>query len=122
MSELKVITSAKKLMSYVLVVTNTADKKYRFTFVQKMHNCCIEIVENLYLANQSLVGSDNRKEYQNIALAKLKFLDYICSEAKDIKCICFRQFQNISSNIFDCINLLVAWINSDNNRKDGEVL
>lgn len=35
-------------MEYILTITQKSDVKYGFTFVNKMHNLCMEIIENLY--------------------------------------------------------------------------
>ena len=72
MNELTVITKSKKLMEYILTITKNTDVKCRFTFVNKMHNLCMEIIENFYSANFTKLG--NEKE-MNIKL--IPNLNYI---------------------------------------------
>lgn len=59
-------------MENILTITKNTDVKYRFTFVNKMHNLCMEIIENLYSANFTQLG--NEKE-MNIKL--MPNLNYI---------------------------------------------
>ena len=49
-SELKVITSAKKLASYVMTITQKSPKQFRFSLVAKMQAYVLDTVENLYRA------------------------------------------------------------------------
>lgn len=82
-SDLIVITEVKNLATYIITITEKSPKKFRHTFINKMHNYVLEIIKNLYLANEVEVMAGNkdnfllRKEYQNKALTKLKLLDYI---------------------------------------------
>lgn len=48
--ELTVITRAKELCQYILLVTDRSPKKFRFTLVSLMQNYALDIIENLYLA------------------------------------------------------------------------
>ena len=50
-SKLLVITETKRLIDYVFVVTKKSPKKFRYSFVNKIHNLLIEIIELLYEAN-----------------------------------------------------------------------
>ena len=50
-SDLYVITKAKELAKYVVVVTEKSPKKYRFTLVVRLQNYCLDILEHLLLAN-----------------------------------------------------------------------
>lgn len=58
-SELYVITKAKELAKYMIVVTERSPKKYRFTLVVRLQNYCLDIMEHLLLANM-LPVSQNR--------------------------------------------------------------
>ena len=50
-SELSVIVKAKDLGSYLFTVMEKSPKKFRFTFVSRIQNLSLDIVENLYRAN-----------------------------------------------------------------------
>lgn len=58
-SELQVITKAKDLCSYIMVITQKSPKHYRYTFVSKLQNLALSIVENLYRANDTFVTKSN---------------------------------------------------------------
>ena len=44
-SELIVITKAKELCSYVMTVTQKSPKHFRFTFVTRMQNLSLDVIE-----------------------------------------------------------------------------
>ena len=46
LSELIVITKAKELCSYVMTVTQKSPKHFRFTFVTRMQNLSLDVIEN----------------------------------------------------------------------------
>ena len=112
-SDLIVITKAKKLCAYIMTVTAKSPQKYRFTFVNRMHNYCLDIIEHLFYAN-SLNSKDSknkykRKDHQHEAYVRLKLLSYISFLAYENACILKKQYEQISLQISDCINLLIAW-------------
>ena len=51
-SELSVITKAKDLCSYILTVTEKSPKRFRFTLTTKLQNYALNIIEDLYRANE----------------------------------------------------------------------
>ena len=51
-SELTVITQAKALCSYIRTVTDKSPKRFRFTLVAKLQNYALNVIENLYYANE----------------------------------------------------------------------
>ena len=126
MTDLAVITSAKKLGEYILTIIQKSPAKYRHSYVDLIINTQNDIIENLYLANQMELGMKERFNYQSIALAKLKLLDYYCEASRKVDCITFPQYQNVAKYIYECIKLLNGWINSDkkrnSNNSDGVAL
>ena len=69
--ELFVIVKAKDLGNYIFTVTDKSPKKFRFTLVSRMQNLSLDIIENLYRANQVFVRNrddtrriENHKQYQ----------------------------------------------------------
>lgn len=116
-SELVVITRAKKLTAYVMTVTAKSPQRFRFTFVNRMHNYCLDIIEYLFRAN-SLRKDDpknkyKRKEFQHLAYTNFKLLGYISFLAYENNCILKKQYEEIALQLSDCVNLLVAWTRSD---------
>lgn len=85
-----------------------------------MHNVSIEVVENLYRANDIFVfdrGSlSRRRDYQHEAITSLRILDMLALMAREQECILPKQYEVISRLISDCRNLTGAWINSDKSR------
>lgn len=59
-SELTVITKAKDLCSYIMTVTQKSPKQFRFTFVTRMQNLALSVIENLFLANDVFVAKMTR--------------------------------------------------------------
>ena len=121
-SELAVITKAKDLCSYIMTVTQKSPKQFRFTFVSRMQNLSLDVIESLYRANDVYITKANnaniekRREYQRQAMTDLKLLAYISLLALEQKCILPKQFEQISRQSTDCENMLGAWINSDRKR------
>lgn len=120
-SELMVITKAKKLAAYVITITEKSPKRFRAVFVNRMQNYCLDCIENLIEANSLRMDTnknkERRKECQHNAFLKLKLLGYISFLALENECILKKQYQQISLQLSDCINLLVAWRKSDAERK-----
>lgn len=122
--ELIVITKANDLCTYVMTVTEKSPKRFRFTVVSKMQNLTLDVIENLYRANEVFVGTDGdvkakiekRLDYQHSALTNLKVLGTIAQIAREQGCILPKQYEQITKHIFNCQNLLGAWINSDKKR------
>ncbi len=116
-SELIVITKAKKLAAYVITVTEKSPKRFRAVFVNRMQNYCLDCIENLIEANSLKMDNhkniEKRKECQHNAFLKLKMLGYISFLALENECILKKQYQQISLQASDCINLLIAWRKSD---------
>ena len=94
-SELTVITRAKELSIYILTVTDKSPKKFRFTLVSRLQGYSLDIIENLYMANQiRLVKSisddeiNRRKEYQDKAMTMCRLLGYMAMVAREVSVYC----------------------------------
>ena len=121
-SELTVITKAKDLCTYIMTVTQRSPKQFRFTFVSRLQNLALSVIENLFRANdvfvsrQDSIAQKERLGYQRAAMTDLKLLGYISLLAAEQGCILLKQYEQISRQITDCQNLLGAWMNSDRKR------
>ncbi len=116
-SELKVITVAKDLCSYILCVTNKSPKCFRFTLVSRMQNLALDIIENIYKANEIFVSNnydllEKRLSLQRSALTEIKLLAYLALLSREQGCILPKQYEQISKFTHDCQYLLAAWIKS----------
>ncbi|MBE7074560.1 MAG: four helix bundle protein [Clostridiales bacterium] len=116
-SELIVITKTKKLAAYVITVTEKSPKKFRAVFVNRLQNYCLDCIEQLIEANSlkmdSIKNKERRKSCQHAAFLKLKLLSYMSFLALENECILKKQYEQISLQLSDCINLLIAWRKSD---------
>lgn len=119
-NDLIVITVAKKLCAYVIAVTEKSPKKFRGVFVNCMQNNCLDTIEYLLEVNfirmDSATNKSKRENYQKEAIIKLKLLGYIAMVAESSGCILTKQYKQISMQLAETINLIVAWKKSDDER------
>lgn len=119
-NDLVVITMMKKLTAYVILVTENSPKRYRGVFVNRMQNYCLDALEFLLKANfirlDSLSNKERREEYQTEAVIQLKLLGYMAMVSESVGCILPRQYKQISMQLAEVINLIVAWRKSDQER------
>ena len=121
-SDLLIVTKAKELCAYVFKVTQKSPKQFRFTFVSRLQNLSLDVIENIYYANEIYIGKGNEKNaekrlsLQHNALTKLKLIAYISELAMTESCLLFKQYEQIAKLSTDCQRLLGAWINSDKRR------
>lgn len=121
-SDLAVITKTKQLCLYVMQVTEKSPKRFRFTFVSRMQNLALDVVEDLFRANETFVSKGDetalarRLELQHEASTSLKMLVYVAEMAMGQDCITGKQYEQISKQSFDVGNLIGGWINSDKKR------
>lgn len=121
-SELSVITKAKDLCSYILTVTEKSPKRFRFTLTSKLQNYALNVIENLYRANEVFLIKDNprtqerRRDYQRQAMTECRLLAYMAQLAMEQGAILPKQYEQITKKIYDVQNLLGAWMRSDDRR------
>ena len=122
-NELIVIMKAKDLCSYIMTVTQKSPKQYRFTFVTRLQNLSLDVIENLYRANEVLTGGKHgganypeRLDFQRRALTDLRILAYFAGLAMEQKCILPKQYEQIAKQSSECQYLLGGWIKSDKSR------
>lgn len=112
-SELYVLTKTKDLAKYVITITEKSPKKFRYTLVARLQNYILDILECLHLANSYTRGSLERKALQEDAKRKLSMLDYFAQLAYEQECILFKQFEQISKQVAECLMYLGKWMSSD---------
>ena len=115
-SELYVLTKAKELSKYVITVTEKSPKKFRFTLVVRLQNYCLDIIENILLANMLHISDARRLEKQKEAGRLLELLGYFSMLCMETECILPNQFENISKLQAECLLFLGKWISSDKKR------
>lgn len=101
--DLIVIEKAKEMGDYLFQITGNAPNKFRFTFVSRMQNLMLDIIENLYRANSvnlskagDTASKRRRTEYQREAKLSLDILCYIAMLARTQQCILPKQYEQIS--------------------------
>ena len=111
-NDLMVITVTKKLTAYVIAITEKSPKKFRGVFVNRMQNYCLDTMECLLKANfirmDSPMNKSKREQYQKEAIVKLKLLGYMALVAENANCILKKQYQQISMQLSEAINLIVV--------------
>ena len=121
-NELVVITKTKNLCSYIMTITEKSPKKFRFTFVSRLQNLSLEIIEDLFRANDIFVAKNEpvsisrRLEFQQKALTEIKLLSYFAMLASETGCILPKQYEQIAKQTAECQKLVAGWINSDKKR------
>jgi hypothetical protein len=123
-SELTIVTKAKDLCSYIMTVTQKSPKQFRFTFVTRLQNLALDIIECVYRANEIYIGQGvnqalnkaARLDFQHKALTGVKILAYFAELAMTHQCLLAKQYEQIALKSTDCMRLIGAWINSDKNR------
>lgn len=121
-SELTVITRAKELCRYILVVTDKSPKKFRFTLVSRLQNYSLSVIENLYRANDIyFVECNNQNDqkrlmFQKEAMLALRMIGYFAVIAREQQCILPRQQSQIAKLLVETQRILYAWMKSDEKR------
>lgn len=93
-SELQVITHAKNLLNYMMTITQKSPKQFRFSLVGRMQEYVLNIVEELYYANDifvspnSSVGWVQRQAHQRKAMSTLKLLVYVAQVSMEQGLFC----------------------------------
>ncbi|GHU56311.1 hypothetical protein AGMMS49975_19380 [Clostridia bacterium] len=59
--DLLVVTKAKELCAYIMTVTQKSPKQFRFTFVSRLQNLSLDVIENIYFANEIYIGKGGEK-------------------------------------------------------------
>ncbi|MDT2726099.1 four helix bundle protein [Lactococcus formosensis] len=111
---------AKLLLREVLKLTSKGPKKYRFSLFQKMETLALDILQDIYEANNSYVaGTDaGRILTQRInlhvdALAKVNILGTLADVAVEYGGISKGEFANLTKLISSVGRMLGAWHKSD---------
>lgn len=122
-SDLKVIMKSRDLFAYIVQATEKSPKNYRFTFVDRLYELCMDVLEKLLYANDIHVTQANwklraikRQDLQYEALSKLRVIGYFSMIARDTNCLLPKQHEQIILRVGECIKLLQGWIKSDNQR------
>lgn len=120
--ELIVLTKANSFCKYVLTISRSMPKDFRFVVCATIQRLALSIVENLIRANNVNIQQKNPKawqkrfDYQSQAYADLQMLEYIASYAYEQKAILKKQLIQISRQGAEVAHLIHAWKQSDMRR------
>ncbi len=121
-SDLVVITKTKDLVAYIFLVTKNSPKKFRATFISRLQNLGLTVIEDLYYANEctltktDLTEYELRKRYQRKAKMDLRLLEYFALLAYENECIAPKHYEQIAKQGTNCQILLANWVVSDAKR------
>ena len=105
-----------------MTITQKSPKQFRFSLVGRMQGYVLDIVEELYYANDiyvtpsSRAGWAQRQAHQRKAMAALKLLSWVAQISMEQGAIQMKQYEQISQQCWNTQNLLGAWIISDQKR------
>ena len=122
--EMKVIMVGRELCGYVLQATHKSPKEFRYSVSSRLQNLSLDVLENLYRANEVYVEDGPEKQerrrqrldFQQKAMTSLRMLTFFAELGLDHKVILFRHYDKISDMVITCMKMIVAWMNSDRNR------
>jgi hypothetical protein len=121
-SELIVITKAKDLVAYIFLITKNSPRIFRPTFIARLQNLGLDVIQDLYFANECLISKtdltqyEKRKRYQAKAKMDLKMLEYFALLAYEAECIQSKHYEQIAKLSTRCHILLANWVTSDAKR------
>lgn len=125
-TELNVVVKTRELTNYILHITTSSPKKYRFTLSDRMINLSLDVIEAIYLANEVFIRNEQdykrlelRMQYFKKALTKLKLLSTVAMLSRDNGCILPKQFEKISSSIYHISNMLGKMLQNDVRRSNS---
>lgn len=80
-SELGVIVKAKDLCSYIMIITQKSPKHFRYTFVSRMQNLSLDIIEKIYkhkLLKLKRDYADNSIDYEDVKQVTSSYHAHLC--------------------------------------------
>jgi hypothetical protein len=107
-----------------MTITQRAPKQFRFTLVSKIQTYSLNTIEYLYRANDIYVkrgdskAYNRRREYQQQAMTECRLLAYMAQLSMEQKAILPKHYEHITDITHEIMNLLGAWIKSDEKRFD----
>ncbi len=102
-----------------MTITQKSPKQFRFSLIGRLQNYTLDIIEELYFANDIFIKPENksaliqRREHQRKAMSRLKLLVYVAQVSMEQGAIQPKQYEQICRHAYDTLNMLGAWMNSD---------
>ena len=82
-NEMTVVTKSKDLCTYIITITQKSPKQFRLTFVSRLQNLALDVIEKIYFANEVYISknhlrnAEKRLALQHHALTILKIIAYV---------------------------------------------
>ena len=118
---LKVATRATNLYNYVMTITSKPRLKNRFIYTARLQDFSQDAIKHIYRANDTFATGEacsykksrQRLNFQREALTEFRMLVYFAQLALEQEAMSPKQYERISKQSEDCINLVGSWILSD---------
>lgn len=76
---------------YLFQILERAPKKFRYSWITRLENKSLDVVESLYAANIRKLGDPKRREEQEKTRLSLFVLDYEANVAVECGCLTLHQ-------------------------------
>ena len=126
--DLTVVVRARALAGYLFTVTEKSPKRFRFTLTARMQNACLDILESLYMANDTWIDVRDappgvvrerlreRRDHQHRVLSAARRLDCLLTLSREHGALLAKQQAFASELLGEVIALTRGWIKSDGKR------
>ena len=111
-TELLVFVKAKDLCAYILRISARSPAKYRFSLLNPLIGDSLDVIRDLYMANDLDVRDGRRLSLISEAKAKLKTVDFLSSLAAEAACFTKRQYEVILEKAGACSKYLQGYMNA----------
>ena len=122
------VVRARDLAGYLFTVTEKSPKRFRFTLTSRIQNACLDILESLYMANDTWIDVRDgppgvvrerlreRRDHQHRALSVARRLDCLLTLSREHGALLAKQQAFASGLLGEVIALTRGWIKSDGKR------
>lgn len=124
--QLLIFKQAQDLCTYIMKSTQNSPKQFRFTFTTRIQNISMDIVRDIYRANNIYVKNihqvgashaiSQRLQLQRDAMANIQLLMYFAHLAQQQKALTVKNYEQIATMGSGIKGALVMWIRSDDKR------
>ena len=107
--ELEVFTRAKHLCEYTFRASTKIPKEYRWNVADRMLGHCLDVIDNLYLANDTFDKAE-REKLQRRADSRLKILGYLIVISEKCQIFSAKQIKHFNKLVHETRQNLWRWI------------
>lgn len=128
--DLLIFKQAQDLCTYIMKGTQNSPKQFRFTYTTRLQNMSMDIVRDIYRANDIYVADVNeegasslmnqRLRLQRDSLSNIQLLMYFSHLAVQQKAITVKNYELISTMGSGIKGAIIAWRKSDQKRYENQ--